>query len=161
MHPVHKLPKNRSPIETENMEHLEREYPSHAMVGVGVLVRQDNRVLLTQRRYEPDTGLWTLPGGLVELGEGIMEAAKRETKEETGLDIEIERLLGVVDKIVHDEYGRIRYHYALIDFLAYPVGGEFRMCSTELSAAQWISLDEIDRYPLPRELKSFIDEFVV
>lgn len=142
-------------------EYLERKYPSYAMVGVGVLIKQDNRVLLTQRRYEPDTGLWTLPGGLVELGEGIREAAKRETKEETGLDIEIERLLGVVDKIVQDEDGRIRYHYALIDFLAYPVGGELKICSSELLAAQWISLDEIDRYPLPRELRSFIEEFVI
>lgn len=140
---------------------MEREYPSYAMVGVGVLLRQDNRVLLAQRRYEPDIGLWTLPGGLVELGEGIREAAKREAKEETGLDIEIERLLGVVDKIIQDEEGRIRYHYALIDFLAYPVGGEFKICSSELLAAQWISLDEIHRYPLPVELRSFIDESVV
>jgi 8-oxo-dGTP diphosphatase len=143
------------------MEYSQREYPSYAMVGVGVLVRQDNRVLLTQRRREPDLGLWTLPGGLVELGEGIREAAKRETKEETGLDVELERLLGVVDKIVYDDDGRIRYHYALIDFLGYPVGGEFKLCSSELLAAQWISLDDIHRYPLPVELRNFINEFAI
>ena len=143
------------------MEYLEREYPSYAMVGVGVLVRQDNRVLLAQRRREPDLGLWTIPGGLVELGEGIREAAKREIKEETGLEVELERLLGVVDKIVYDDYGRIRYHYALIDFLGHPVGGEFKLCSSELLAAQWISLDDINRYPLPVELRSFINEFVI
>lgn len=143
------------------MEYWQREYPSYAMVGVGVLVRQDNRVLLTQRRHEPDVGLWTVPGGLVELGEGIREAAKRETKEETGLDVEIERLLGVVDKIVYDDDGRIRYHYALIDFLGYPVGGQFEMCSSELLAAQWISLSEIHRYALPVELRGFINEFLI
>lgn len=143
------------------MEYSQREYPSYAMVGVGVLVRQDGRVLLTQRRHEPDIGLWTIPGGLVELGEGIREAAKRETREETGLEVELERLLGVVDKIVYDDYGRVRYHYALIDFLGYPVGGEFKLCSSELLAAQWISLDEIHRYPLPVELRDFINEFVI
>lgn len=143
------------------MEYLEREYPSYAMVGVGVLVRQDGRVLLTQRRHEPDIGLWTIPGGLVELGEGIREAAKRETKEETGLEVELERLLGVVDKIVYDDYGRVRYHYALIDFLGHPVGGELKLCSSELLAAQWISLDDIHHYPLPVELRSFINEFVI
>jgi 8-oxo-dGTP diphosphatase len=136
------------------MEYSQREYPSYAMVGVGVLVREDNRVLLTQRRHEPDVGL-------VELGEGIREAAKRETKEETGLDVEIERLLGVVDKIVYDDDGRIRYHYALIDFLGYPIGGQFEMCSSELLAAQWISISDIHRYALPVELRGFINEFLI
>ena len=136
---------------------MERQYPSHPMVGVGTLIKKGDEILLVQRRYEPDTELWTIPGGLVELGEGVRDAARRETREETSLDVEIKRLLDVVDRVIHDEEGRIRYHYILVDFLAYPIGGELKISPDELLAAQWVSLEEIDRYPLPRELKCLIE----
>ena len=96
-----------------------REYPSRPIVGVGVLVKRGDKVLLVRRRFDPGRGKWSIPGGLVELGETVRGAALREVYEETGLNVKLDRLLGVVDYIERDKRGRVRFHYVLVDFLAY------------------------------------------
>jgi ADP-ribose pyrophosphatase len=104
------------------------------MVGVGILIRKDNGYLLIQRAADPDRGLWSVPGGLVEVGEKVADAAVREALEETGLEVKIIETLGVVDKIVKDESGRIRYHFVIVDYLAEPIGGEMHYHDDALDA---------------------------
>jgi ADP-ribose pyrophosphatase YjhB (NUDIX family) len=117
------------------------------MVGVGILIRKGDEYLLIKRASEPDKGLWSVPGGMVEVGEKAEEAAIRETKEETGLEIEIVKDLGAVDKIVRDEVGKIKYHFIIIDYLAEPVAGEMHYHDDALDA-QWVHVRDFKKYTM-------------
>ena len=111
-----------------------RLYPEKPVVGVGALIQDGDRYLLIKRAAEPDAGLWSIPGGLVEVGEKAEEAAVREAREETGLDVEVVKLLGVVDKIVRDEDSQIKFHFVIVDYLVKPKGGSLRAASDALEA---------------------------
>ncbi len=124
-----------------------RLYPDRPMVGVGVLIREGDRYLIVKRAAEPDAGLWSIPGGLVEIGEKAADAAAREAKEETGLDVEIVDILGVVDKVVRDEEDRIKFHFVIVDYLAKPKGGSLRAASDALEA-RWVKAEELPDYEL-------------
>jgi len=107
----------------EGMSQVQRKYPPCPLIGVGALVVDKDRILVVLRENEPGKGLWSVPGGVLELGETTLEGAKREIREETGVEAEFDRLLDVVDSITRDEKGVICYHYVLIEFLGHPVGG--------------------------------------
>ena len=124
-----------------------RLYPDKPMVGVGVLISEEDRYLIIRRAVEPDKGLWSIPGGMVEIGERVSDAAVREAKEETGLDVEIVGLLDVVDKIVKDEEGRIRFHFVILDYRATPTGGVLQAASDALDA-RWVIAEEFPDYEL-------------
>ncbi|MEQ8389046.1 MAG: NUDIX hydrolase [Alphaproteobacteria bacterium] len=94
---------------------MRRDYPPHPLPAVGVVVWRQDRVLLVRRNKPPRAGDWSLPGGAQHPGETVREAAMREVREETGLDIEVGRLIDVVDFIEHDEAGQVCFHYVLID----------------------------------------------
>lgn len=126
---------------------MKREYPDQPVVAVGVAVRRDGRVLVVQRARQPGEGQWTLPGGVVELGERMELAAAREVYEECGLVVEVRDVLGVVDRIEYDEAGRLRYHYAIVDFLADYADGELHL-NQELRNAVWADAAQLDDYPL-------------
>jgi len=130
---------------------MRREYPDQPLVGVGVLIRDGEKILIVRRAGEPSKGLWSIPGGLVELGERVRDAAVREVREETGLSVEIEDLLGVFDSVTKDESGAVRYHYILVDFLAHSAGGKLKPAS-DISDARWISPGEVDQYATTRTL---------
>ena len=130
---------------------LRREYPDLPLVGVGALVMEDDKVLLVKRQTEPGKGLWSIPGGLVELGETIHEAVEREVKEETSLDIEIGELIGVFDSITYDDAGRLRFHYVLIDYLARPKGGSLKG-NAEVADVRWVNVGELGGYELTKVL---------
>lgn len=134
----------------------DREYPDKPMVGVGALIRKDGRILLVKRRFEPGKGLWSIPGGLVELGEPVEEAVKREVKEETGIEIELDGLLDVIDNIIRDEDGKIRFHYILIDYLAHPTGGALNHSSREVIDLRWVKIDELHRYETTKTLRRLL-----
>jgi len=102
---------------------MTREYPVRPFVGVGAVVVQDGCVLLVRRRQPPLSGHWSLPGGVVELGETLEQAIARETFEETGLRVRVGPVVEVLDRIVHDAAGRVQYHYVLVDYLCWPEGG--------------------------------------
>ena len=133
-----------------------REYPSHPLVGVGILIKNGEEYLLIRRAAEPDRGLWTMPGGLVEVGERVREAAVREAREETGLEVEVREVLDVIDKIVRDEEGRVKYHFIIVDFLAVPKGGRMRASSDALEA-RWVRREEFKRYPLTETFKLLLE----
>ena len=96
---------------------MKREYPDSPLVGVGAIIIQDGRVLLVKRGHPPLAGEWSIPGGVLELGETVRAAAVREAREETCLTVEPAELLGVYDRVLRDDSGRTLYHFVLIDFL--------------------------------------------
>ena len=124
-----------------------RLYPEKPLVGVGVLIQDGDRYLLIKRASEPDAGLWSVPGGMVELGERAAEAAKREVMEETGLDVEIVEVLGVVDKIVEGDGDRVKFHFVIVDYLAHPVGGSLEASSDALDA-RWVKAADFRDYEM-------------
>jgi 8-oxo-dGTP diphosphatase len=134
-----------------------REYPTRPIAGVGVMIRDGERYLLIKRAANPDKGLWSVPGGLVEVGERIEDAALREAMEETCLEVELVKRLGVVDKIELDDEGEVYYHFVIIQYLADMVSGE--MCPMDDALeAEWVTLDQLKDYDLTNSLKDFLIE---
>jgi 8-oxo-dGTP diphosphatase len=132
-----------------------REYPSRPIVGVGIMIREGDNYLLIKRAANPDKGLWSVPGGLVEVGERIEDAAIREAKEETCLDVKLVERLGVVDKIEYDESGQVFYHFIIIQYLAEIIGGE--MCPMDDALeAKWVTLDQLPEFEITGSLKNFL-----
>ncbi|MBI1845411.1 MAG: NUDIX hydrolase [Candidatus Rokubacteria bacterium] len=122
---------------------VRREYPHVPRVGVGAVVLHEGRVLLVRRGGQPSMGKWTLPGGLVELGETTAEAARREIAEECGLDIRLGGVAGVVDRVVRDAEGHVRYHYVLVDYVAY-ADTDRVTAGSDAAEARWADVGEID-----------------
>ena len=114
---------------------VEREFPLTPLVGVGGVAVHENRVLLVRRGREPLKGRWSIPGGLIDVGETLREAVIREVKEETGLDVEPVELIELLDRI-HREDGRVRYHYVIADYLCRVVGGTLAAAS-DADAVRW------------------------
>ena len=121
---------------------MRREYPAAPIVAVGVIIRRDDQILLIRRAKEPAKGCWTFPGGAVELGEPLADAARREAREETGLEVEIGEVATVIDNVIHDEAGRVRYHYVIVDYFARPAGGSLQS-ATDVSDARWFRLADL------------------
>ena len=122
------------------MEKVQREFPQTPLVGVGAVVVHEGRVLLVRRGNEPLKGHWTLPGGLLELGESIIDGVARETREETGLIVEPIELVELIDRI-YREAARVRYHYVIADYLCRVTGGELRAAS-DADAVRWVERAE-------------------
>jgi len=101
---------------------MKREFPETPLVGVGAIIIEGGRVLLVKRAHPPIQGQWSIPGGVLEVGELVREAAVREAREETGLIVEPEDLLGVYDRVLPTQERRVQSHYVLIDFLCRPGG---------------------------------------
>jgi 8-oxo-dGTP diphosphatase len=130
---------------------MKREYPESPLVGVGaVIIESDSqsengiepRVLLIRRGQAPLLGEWSLPGGVLECGETLRDAAVREAQEETGLVVEIVDMLGVYERVIPGDDGRVRYHYVLIDFLCRPLSGDLKAAS-DAADVRWFSREEL------------------
>src|SRR5574341_1406695 len=121
---------------------MQREYPERPLVGVGAVIVEGERVVLVRRAAEPMAGQWSIPGGLLELGETMRAGAVREAREETGLEVEAGEVLEVLDRILPDGDGRPRYHYVLIDFLCRRIGGELR-AGGDAAEARWVQESEL------------------
>jgi 8-oxo-dGTP diphosphatase len=134
---------------------MKREYPKAPIAGVGVVVLKGDQVLLIRRGREPGQGRWGLAGGAVELGETVARAAEREVDEECGLEIEIRDVIEVIDRIISDDDGRIRYHYILIDLLAEYRRGE-PIASSDASEVRWVSEKELDQLELSQATQRVI-----
>jgi len=131
-------------------------YPERPVVGVGSLVLDDGRILLVKRGYPPNKGRWSVPGGHVEIGEGILDAAKRELEEETGI---IGKPLGVVnvdDAITVDENG-VKYHYVLITVLLKMIGGTLRPGGDALDAA-FFDINEAEKLNLTESVRGLLEK---
>jgi len=125
---------------------MPREYPERPLVGVGGVVIHRHRVLLIRRGHEPLKGEWSIPGGLVELGEGLADAVRRELKEETGLEVEPLDCLLVFDRILR-EGRRVKYHYVIVDYLCRRKRGRLHPAS-DVVDARWVRREELPKYHL-------------
>ncbi len=128
---------------------MHREYPEAPIVGVGAVVINNRQVLLVRRANEPNRGQWSIPGGTVELGETLAQAAAREVREECGVEIEPGDVLATFDLIRRDPSGRLQYHYVLIDLAARYVSGE-PMAGTDALEVRWVEeaqFDQLDIIP--------------
>lgn len=134
----------------------ERLYPRRPMVGVGAVVVRDGNVLLERRGQPPAQGSWSLPGGLVDAGEHLEEAVRREVREECGIEVEVGGLLGVFEPIVRDDDGRIRYHYVVLDYLARYVSGEL-VIGDDAAELRWVRFGDLGDYPLLPATRDMID----
>ncbi|MGH7390749.1 MAG: NUDIX hydrolase [Candidatus Rokuibacteriota bacterium] len=123
---------------------MSREYPDYPRVGVGAVVLHGDRVLLVRRGRAPSVGRWTLPGGLVEVGETTREAIAREVAEECSCAIRVVDIAGIVERIVRDDAGRVRYHYVLVDYLAY-ADSDAIAAGSDADEAQWAPLGDVER----------------
>lgn len=124
---------------------MAREYPANPVVGVGAVVVRDGKALLIKRGHEPRKGEWSLPGGIVELGESLLDALRREVREETGLDVEVGPHIETFDRIHRDPEGRVRFHFLIVDYLCTAVDGE-AIAGTDADDIAWARAEELDHY---------------
>ncbi len=128
-------------------EPTRRDYPDRPIVGVGAVIIHEGRVVLVKRGSPPLQGEWSLPGGVVELGETLRAAAEREAREETGLIVKAGEVLEVLDRIIPGERGAPQYHYVLIDFLCTVESGELR-AGGDAADARWAGEGELAEFKL-------------
>jgi 8-oxo-dGTP diphosphatase len=134
---------------------MKREYPDAPLIGVGAIILDQERVILVKRGHEPLAGSWSIPGGVLEVGETLRQAAVREALEETGLTVEVDELLGVYDRIVRDPDERPRYHYVLIDFLCRRIAGELQAAG-DAAEACWFTRKEVGELSLAEDTAEVI-----
>jgi ADP-ribose pyrophosphatase YjhB (NUDIX family) len=133
----------------------EREYPKCPLVGAGALVVRRGRILLVKRKNPPNRGRWTVPGGLVELGESVEEAAARELKEELGVRAKVGSLFDVITYVELDRSGRIRYHFVLVDYIVRPLGGRLRL-NPESSAYGWFTEAQVEMLDMAEDTREVV-----
>jgi 8-oxo-dGTP diphosphatase len=134
---------------------MKREYPDSPLVGVGAVIIEDGRVLLVKRGHPPLVGEWSIPGGVLELGETVRQAAVREAREETCLTVETADLLGVYDRVLRDDNGHTLYHFVLVDFRCRRVGGEAQ-AADDADEVRWFTPDEARELPLAEDTAEVI-----
>jgi len=134
---------------------MKREYPDAPLVGVGAIIIEGDCVVLVKRGHPPLAGEWSIPGGVLEMGETLRQAAAREALEETGLTVEVGELLGVYDRILRDADERTRYHYVLIDFLCRRVAGDPEAAG-DAADARWFGRGEIGQLSLAEDTTEVI-----
>jgi 8-oxo-dGTP diphosphatase len=155
---------------------MSREYPSGPLVGVGAVIvdasTREKRVVVIKRGRAPLLGEWSIPGGVAELGETVRETAAREALEETGLVVDVGgfrgpgsisgqpasgpgSVLGVFDRVVRDETGRVRFHYLLVDILCHVVSGELR-AGEDAAEARWLTREELVGFPIEEEARGVL-----
>ena len=134
---------------------MQREHPKQPLIGVGALIVENGSVVLIKRGKAPLLGEWSIPGGMLELGETLRQGTEREAREETGLVVHATELLGVFDRVVPDAEGHIVYHYVLIDFLCERMAGE--LCAgADAMDARWFTPEEIAKLPLAEDTAEVI-----
>ena len=136
---------------------VNRLYPKQPIVGVGALMVCDGKLLLEKRKNEPGRGKWSIPGGLVELGETVEQTVIREVKEETGLEVGAPEHVDVVDNVDRDERGVIKYHFVIVDYFVKLKGGKLEAAS-DAEELRWVALDEVEKYDLTKTFRAFVEK---
>ena len=134
---------------------MKRDYPEHPLIGVGAVIVEGDRVLLVRRDTEPLRGEWSVPGGMLELGEKLRDGVRREALEETGVTVEPGEVLDVFDSIFTDGLGKTQYHYVLIDYLCRVTSGEAQ-AGSDVSDVRWVSLEALPAMGLRESVEQVV-----
>jgi len=132
-----------------------RKYPVRPHVGVGILLVRDKNLLLVKRKFDPDARYWSIPGGHLDLGEKVRSAAEREGFEETGFNVKVTKLAGIIDKIMYDEREEIKYHYVLINYFVEQIEGDPNQppkAADDALEAKFVPFEELKNYRLTESL---------
>jgi len=125
----------------------DREYPERPLVGVGGVVISNGRALLVKRGGPPLEGQWSIPGGMLEVGETLLEGVRRELLEETGINVRVGELIEVFERINRDGDGKARYHFVVLDYLCKAANGEAR-AGSDVTTVAWAKPEELASYAL-------------
>ncbi|UCC21095.1 MAG: NUDIX hydrolase [Promethearchaeota archaeon] len=141
-----------------------RKYPVRPHIGVGILLIRNNQLLLVKRKFNPDAGYWSIPGGHLDLGEKIEVAAVREASEETGFKVKVSRLAGIIDKIMYDNEGKIEYHYVLINYFVEQIEGDKNQqpnAADDALEAHFVPFDQLKSYKLTESLIELLKQLKI
>jgi ADP-ribose pyrophosphatase YjhB (NUDIX family) len=136
---------------------MSRHYPAQPIVGVGGIVLDADRVLLVKRGREPLKGIWSIPGGKLELGETLRDGVRRELHEEVGLDVEVLDMVEVFERITADSEGRTAYHFVLIDFLCESAAGVAR-AADDVAEVAWVDRNRVSEYETTQGAAAVIEK---
>jgi mutator protein MutT len=136
---------------------LRRLYPDGPIASAGAVIMRNGRILLEERKNDPGRGKWSIPGGIVELGETPEQTVIREVREETGLVVDSPELIDVVSPVTLDESGRVKYHFVIVDYLVKLKGGTARAAS-DAAKLEWVRLDEIEQRDLTKSFRGFFEK---
>ena len=142
----------------------QRHYPSFPHIGVGVMMVRDNHLLLIKRKYNPDAGYWSIPGGHLDLGERVEHAAVREAHEETGFKTKVSKLAGIINKIMYDDDGKIEYHYVLINYFVEQIEGDPNQppkAADDALEAKYVPFEELKNYQLTESLIELLKQLKI
>jgi mutator protein MutT len=134
-----------------------RTYPAHPIPGVGAIVVGEQGILLIRRDKDPGKGLWSIPGGIVEVGETQQEAILREVEEETGITVEVIKMIGTFDLIIRDSRNRVKFHYILIHYLTRAISFDIQSEFPD-SEVRWFSINELPEKEIPPQILELIME---
>jgi len=141
-----------------------RHYPNFPHVGVGILLIRNEHLLIVKRKYNPDAGYWSIPGGHLDLGEKVELAAEREAFEETGFKVKVTKLAGIIDKIMYDEAGKIEYHYVLINYFVEQIEGNLSqppIAADDALEAKFVPFAELKSYKLTESLIELLKQLKI
>ncbi len=141
-----------------------RKYPVRPHIGVGILLIRDNHLLLIKRKYNPDAGYWSIPGGHLDLGEKVELAAEREAFEETGFKVKVKKLAGIIDKIMYDDKGNIEYHYVLINYFVEKIEGDLNQppkAADDALEAKFVPFHQLKNYKLTESLIELLKQLKI
>lgn len=135
----------------------DRRYPKRPMLGVGALIFEQDRILMAERGGEPLKGWWSIPGGLVEIGESLDAAIRREVREETGLDVRPLGVIEIFERIMRDSQGAAEYHYVLIDYLCRVENGTAR-AGDDVSRVEWVRQADLKQFQITEGTLAVIEK---
>ncbi|MFX0186138.1 MAG: NUDIX hydrolase [Candidatus Hodarchaeota archaeon] len=141
-----------------------RKYPIRPQVGVGILLVRNHHLLLVKRKYDPDAGYWSIPGGHLELGEKVQNAAEREGFEETGFKVKVSKLAGIIDKIMYDKDGKIEFHYVLINYFVEQIDGNLNQppkAASDALEAKFVPFEDLQNYKLTESLIELLKQLKI
>jgi len=141
-----------------------RKYPIRPHVGVGVLLVRNHTLLLIKRKYNPDAGYWSIPGGHLDLGEKVQVAAEREAYEETGFKVKVTKLAGIIDKIMYDDNGKIEYHYVLLNYFVEQIEGDEKQApipDDDALDAKFVPFNQLKDYKLTESLIELLKQLKI
>jgi mutator protein MutT len=144
-------------LRTRGFKGLRRLYPDQPIVSVGGIIIRNSRILLEKRKNDPGRGKWSIPGGIVELGESPEQAVIREVREETGLVVDAPELIDVVSTVSLDEGGKVKYHFVIVDYLVKLKGGTAKAAS-DAARLDWVRLDEVEQRDLTKSFRGFFEK---